>query len=159
MAAHGFADGFDVLSDVRLAPFPETQRIRRKGRKRRLQPMRQVSGATAGPFDFAFLRIDQRVDFLDEGVDFGRDRRLQMPATSRSDIGHSAAQRDQRTQADSDLDPGRKGQYGAKKNERYSEVFGEGSRRRRHLRKVFGHGKADDHRLAVRRNRDGALGH
>ena len=82
-----------------------------------------------------------------------------MSAAPGSDIGHSATQPGQRSQADADLEPRRKGQDAAEKDERDREIFGECGCCRRHPCEVFSYGQANDDWLAGDRKCDGALGH
>jgi hypothetical protein len=74
VAAHCFPHGFDIPGDGGLTPITEARRIRCKSRKRRFQSVSQIGGAAAGPFDLPRLRINECIDFLDEGTNFGRDR-------------------------------------------------------------------------------------
>ena len=88
MTTHGFADRFDVARDIALASLPEARCVGSKSRERRLQPVSQIGGAAAGPFDFAFLRIDQSIDLLDERALVALE-----PAEDHAERGESSSRR------------------------------------------------------------------
>ena len=136
MAAHGVADRLDVLRDRSVAAFAQPRRIGSERRKRRLEPMGEIGGASARAFDLPLMGGQQGIDFLDQRPDLARHRRRHLSAFPGPDVGNAAAQRVERPQAEADLDRGGDGEDDSEEAERDRQVLGEGGRSRRHAREI-----------------------
>ena len=121
--------------------------------------MRKVGGAPARALDLAFLRVEQRVDLLDQWLHLDRRGRRQMIAATGADVGDAAAQRAQGLQAEADLDGGGDRQHQAQNTQRQSEVARERAGRRRHAREIGGDRDPHRHALAGDGQADHAFRH
>ena len=158
MAAHGIADRLDVLRDGLFATVAQAGGIGRKRRQRRLEPVGEIGRPAARALDLLFLRVEQRVDLLDQRPHLGRHLGRQMLAAPGSDLGDTAAQRVERAQAEANLNRGGNRQHQTQQAERDGEVLGEGRGGRRHAGQIGGDGDAHRHAPIADREKDAPLG-
>ncbi len=95
-ARHRLDLGFDDVGTRMLAVFAHGPCFRRDDGERRLEPVGEIAGPRSRAFDRLGLRIDERVQFLDERNDFIGEcagKPFRSPATHRKDISHATSGR------------------------------------------------------------------
>jgi hypothetical protein len=138
-----------VARDLRLAGVAQPTGIGGERRKRRLESVREVGSAAARALDLTLLRIEQRVDLLDQRCDFVRGGGREVMGAAGANIGNLFAQRRQRPQPESNLDRGGEREHEAEEAECDDEVPGKAGSRARHAGKIGRDHDADRERPAA----------
>jgi len=97
--------------------------------ERRLQRVREVAGLGTGALDDLGVAHEHGVEFIDQGLDLGREGAFDRPPAAFVHRGQPAVQARQRTQADPHLDQRRRHQAGAKEAEAEHQQTGEARHR------------------------------
>lgn len=122
MAAHGLGDILNACCEFMIAFAPQLAGICGQSCKWRLQPMREVTCASARPRDFCCLNIKQTVDFGDERLDLTWYKTLDVGLCPLTHCAYRLAKAPQWPKAQTNLNPCRHRKNPAEYQKRGNEI-------------------------------------
>ena len=110
MAADRAGALLDFVGQLRLALVAQRPDVGGQHLQRRLQAVRQIGGARAGPRKRLLLRLEQAIDLVGERLHFAWRRHVEPRRSARDHVADRDPQALQRREADGDLDEERRDQ-------------------------------------------------